>query len=45
MSRVWWCTSIISVRRLRQEDHELEVSLGYIVKLSPNPSHHKKESK
>jgi hypothetical protein len=32
--RAQWCMPVISaLGRLRQEDHEFEVSLGYIVKL------------
>jgi hypothetical protein len=32
-SWVWWYIPVITVlRRLRQEDHELEVSLSYIVR-------------
>jgi hypothetical protein len=30
-SWVWWCTPVIpALRRLRQEDSEFEVSVGYI---------------
>lgn len=41
VSWVWWHMPIIPVlKRLRQKDHKLETSLGYIVRscyLSPNP--------
>jgi hypothetical protein len=32
--RVWWCTSVISALgvRLRQEGHEFQTSLGYIIR-------------
>jgi hypothetical protein len=34
VSQVWWCIPISpALRRLRQEDHELKVSLGYIARL------------
>jgi hypothetical protein len=30
---VWWCTPVIpALRRLREEDQELEASLGYLVR-------------
>jgi hypothetical protein len=33
MSQAWWFIPVISaLRRLRQEDHEFETSLGYTVK-------------
>jgi hypothetical protein len=32
-SQAWWCTPVIlAFRRLRQEDQELEVNLGYLVR-------------
>jgi hypothetical protein len=31
--KVWWCTpAVLALGRLRQEDHELEASLGYLVR-------------
>jgi hypothetical protein len=35
--QMWWHTPVITaLRRLRQEDHEFEVSLGYVVKCCVN---------
>jgi hypothetical protein len=32
-SQAWWCTPVIpAFRRLRQEDHGFEASLGYLVR-------------
>lgn len=34
-SYVWWYTPVLSaLRRLKQEDHDFEISLAHIVRLS-----------
>jgi hypothetical protein len=41
-SQGWWHTAVITeLRRLRQEDQELQASLGYIVSLKPASLHSK----
>jgi hypothetical protein len=43
-SQAWWHTPVIpALRRLREEEHEFEVRLGYIIR--PNLKKKKKEKR